>query len=100
MLHTDGVSRTCERANGRTVARAKSLVVPLVLLGTITTLAIAIVATHRSRYWWLPGVAAMGMGIFEATLPIPKPIAEGSMVLGACAVVIARLIRAAVPSRT
>jgi hypothetical protein len=74
------------------------MVVPLVLLGTVTKLAIAIAATHRSRWWWLPGVAAMGMGIIEASLPIPRTIAEGSMVLGACAVVIARLMRPGVPS--
>lgn len=74
------------------------MVVPLVLLGTVTKLAITIAATYRTRWWWLPGVAAMGMGVFEATLPIPRTIAEGSMVLGACAVVIARLVRPAVQS--
>ncbi|MEO8843626.1 MAG: hypothetical protein ABI591_16580 [Kofleriaceae bacterium] len=74
------------------------MVVPLVLLGTLTKLSIAIAAIYRTRWWWLPGVAAMGMGVVEATLPIPRTIGEGSMVLGACAVVIARLVRPAVPS--
>lgn len=74
------------------------MVVPLVLSGTVTKLAISVGATHRTRWWWLPGAAAMGMGIVEVTLPIPRMIAEGSMVLGACAVVIARLVRPAVPS--
>jgi hypothetical protein len=76
------------------------MVVPLVLLGTVTKLGIAIAATHRTRWWWLPGVAAMGMGCVEASLPnIPRVIGEGSMVIGACAVVIARLLRPAVQSR-
>lgn len=79
------------------IALTDLMVVPLVLSGTVTKLAIAIGATHRTRWWWLPGVAAMGMGVVEATLPIPRMIAEGSVVLGACAVVIARLVRPAVP---
>jgi hypothetical protein len=76
------------------------MVVPLILLGTVTKLSIAIAATHRTRWWWLPGVLAMGMGGVEAAIPqVPRAVGEGSMVIGACAVVIARLLRPAVPSR-
>jgi hypothetical protein len=76
------------------------MVVPLILLGTVTKLSIAIAATHRTRWWWLPGVLAMGMGGVEASIPdVPRAIGEGSVVIGACGLVIARLLRPAVPSR-
>jgi hypothetical protein len=75
------------------------MVVPLLLLGTVTKLAIAIAATHRTRLWWIPGVLAIGAGVGESLLPhVPREVGEGTVMLGACAVVISRLLRPRVAS--
>ena len=70
------------------------MVVPLILLGTVTKLAFAVAVTHRTRLWWLPGTLAIGLGAAASLHPsVPKTVAEGSAMLGGCAVVIAYLVR-------
>ncbi|MFT3693461.1 MAG: hypothetical protein QM831_10005 [Kofleriaceae bacterium] len=67
----------------------------LILIGVLVKLVFATAATHRTRWFWLPGVAAIGMGIGESFVThVPEVVAEGSVVLGCCALVLALLSRA------
>ncbi len=76
------------------------MVVPLILIGTVTKLAIVIAATHRTRLWWAPGVLAIGAGLGESMLPVvPSTVGESTVMLGACALVVARLVRPRVASQ-
>jgi hypothetical protein len=86
-IREDGV-----RSPGRSVALPDRMVVPLILLGTVTKLAFAVALTHRTRLWWLPGTLAIGLGALASLHPsVPTTVAEGSAMLGGCAVVIAYL---------
>jgi hypothetical protein len=76
------------------------MVVPLILLGTVTKLAFAVALTHRTRLWWLPGALAMGLGAAATYCDRIPPVAgEGVIVLGGCAVVIAAISGRARSSR-
>jgi len=73
----------------------RGMVVPLILLGTVTKLAFAVALTHRTRLWWLPGTIAVGLGAAASLHPsVPTTVAEGSVVLGTCAVLIGYLVGA------
>jgi hypothetical protein len=65
------------------------MVVPLILLGTATKLAFAVAVTHRTRWWWVPGLVAMGLGAGAVwTDRVPEIAGEGAVVLGGCALVL------------
>ena len=67
------------------------MVVPLIVLGTVTKLAFAVAVTYRTRTWWLPGTVAIGLGAAAASHPgFTREIGVASMVLGGSALVVAR----------
>jgi hypothetical protein len=70
------------------------MVVPLIVLGSITKLGFATAATHKTRVWWLPGILAILVGAL-ATLAAPtRSLGEISLVLGVIALGGCRWIRA------
>lgn len=78
------------------------MVVPLILLGTFTKLAIACCATRRTRLWWLPGLTAVAIGIATVLVfPAGSPHAAGlgSIVLGGLALAATRPRGGLVPPR-
>ncbi len=68
------------------------MVVPLILLGTVTKLAFAVAVTHRTRFWWLPGALAMVLGAIATHVDrVPATAAEGAVVFGVCALLVGYL---------
>ncbi len=68
------------------------MVVPLIILGTVTKLAFAVAATCRTRGWWLPGTVAATLGAVACLHPgTTRTVGEASIALGACALGAARI---------
>ena len=38
------------------------MIQPLVVVGTIAKLAFSVALTHRTRWWWAPGLVTIGIG--------------------------------------
>jgi len=75
------------------------MVVPLIILGTATKLAFAVAVTYRTRWWWSPGVAAVGLGTAASFHDSTQAIGHASVMLGLVAVLLARAARAGEPVR-
>jgi hypothetical protein len=39
------------------------MIQPLVLAASVAKLAFSVALTHRTRWWWVPGVAAFAIGV-------------------------------------
>jgi hypothetical protein len=75
------------------------MVVPLIILGTVTKLAFAVAATYRTRWWWLPGTVAVAIGTPAALHDGTRTIGQAAIMLGLVAVLLARAARAGEPVR-
>lgn len=69
------------------------MVVPLIVLGSITKLSFAIAVTHRTRAWWWPGAIAAALGTAGMLAQPTRVIGAISIVLGIAALVVARALR-------
>lgn len=70
------------------------MVVPLIILGTVTKLAFAVAVTYRTRWWWLPGSVAVGLGTVAALHEGTRTIGQAGIMLGLVSVLLARAARA------
>ncbi|HUJ60232.1 MAG TPA: hypothetical protein VLX92_17115 [Kofleriaceae bacterium] len=76
------------------------MVVSLVVLGTLTKLAFAVIATHHTRAWWLPGAVAIALGAVACAHYAPaRAVGAVAIVLGALAIAVACRLRSRVASR-
>jgi hypothetical protein len=75
------------------------MVVPLIILGTVTKLAFAVSVTYRTRWWWLPGTIATALGAAASLHPGTRTIGHAAVMLGLVAVLLARAARAGAPVR-
>lgn len=70
------------------------MVVPLLILGTLTKLSFAVAATYRTRWWWIPGFAAAALGALASLHAEPMATAgRAAIMLGLGAILIARAAR-------
>ena len=70
------------------------MVVPLIILGSLTKLAFAVAATYRTRAWWLPGTTALTLGWIAALHCGPtRVLGAVSIVLGYTALLVAHSLR-------
>jgi hypothetical protein len=70
------------------------MVVPLLLLGSVTKLAFAVAATHRTRAWWLPGAVAIALGALGALHPgATRTVGTISVLAGTAAIIAAGTLR-------
>lgn len=75
---------------------AGSMVVPLIILGSITKLAFAVAATYRTRAWWLPGTVAIALGVVAAMHHGPvRMLGAVSIALGYAALLAAHALATA-----
>jgi hypothetical protein len=75
------------------------MVVPLIILGTLTKLAFAVTVTYRTRWWWVPGSVAVALGAAASCHDVTRTIGHAAVMLGLIAVLLARAARAGVPVR-
>ena len=84
---------------GHRVAIPRGMVVPLIILGAATKLAIAVAATYRTRWWWAPGTVSVGVGTAAALHEGTRTLGQAGIMLGLVAVLLARAARAGEPVR-
>jgi hypothetical protein len=75
------------------------MVVPLIILGTVTKLAFAVAVTYRTRWWWLPGTVSVALGTAASLHDGTHTIGHAGVMLGLVAVLLARAARAGEPVR-
>jgi hypothetical protein len=75
------------------------MVVPLIILGTVTKLAFAVAMTYRTRWWWAPGAVAVGLGTAASFHERTQTIGHASVMLGLVAVLLAGAAREGEPVR-
>jgi hypothetical protein len=76
-----------------------AMVVPLIILGAAIKLAIAVAATYRTRFWWVPGTVSVGVGTAVGLHDSTRTIGQAGIMLGLVAVLLARAARAGEPVR-
>ena len=70
------------------------MVVPLIILGSLTKLAFAVAVTYRTRAWWVPGTTAITLGVVAAMHSGPiRMIGAVSIALGYAALLAAHALR-------
>jgi hypothetical protein len=72
---------------------------PFIILGVVLKLAFAVAVTYRTRWWWSPGVVAVGLGTAASFHDSTRVIGHASVMLGLVAVLLARAARAGEPVR-
>jgi hypothetical protein len=75
------------------------MVVPLIILGAVTKLALAVAVTYRTRWWWLPGTVSVALGTAASFPEATRTLGHAGVMLGLVAVLLARAARAGAPVR-